>query len=93
MRYTKTTLEKLEKILKQQGYTIRYEKGNFQSGSCVVMLKKMVVINKFFPIDQQIKSLINTIYSVDLNEEIFTDETKDTFNKIQQFSLFQPQNA
>ena len=32
MRYTQTTLKKLEDVFNELDYTVRYEKGNFQSG-------------------------------------------------------------
>ena len=37
----------METFFKEQEYTIRYEKGNFQSGYCIVENRKIAVINKF----------------------------------------------
>ena len=47
MKYTQTTLDKLEAIPEQAGYVLRYERGTFQSGYCILELKKVVVLNKF----------------------------------------------
>ena len=41
LKFTKTTLHKIEQIFQEQDYTIRYEKGNFQSGYCIVESKKI----------------------------------------------------
>jgi mRNA-degrading endonuclease RelE of RelBE toxin-antitoxin system len=49
MKISKGTQEKLANLLKSQGYLIRYEKGAFRSGYCIVKDKKTVLINKFFP--------------------------------------------
>jgi len=57
MRYTKTTLQKIEQILQDASYRIHYEKGNFQSGYCLVKEKKTIVINKFFDTEARIIAL------------------------------------
>ena len=43
MKYTVTTLEKIEKILQETGYVVRYERGNFQSGYCILEEKKALL--------------------------------------------------
>ena len=48
MKYTQTTLDKLETIFEEAGYVVRYERGTFQSGYCILEEKKVVVLNKFF---------------------------------------------
>ena len=40
MRYTQTTLKKIEAVFGELDYVIRYEKGNFQSGYCLVENRK-----------------------------------------------------
>ena len=47
MKYNQGTLDKLEAIAEEAGYVIRYERGTFQSGYCILELKKVVVLNKF----------------------------------------------
>ncbi len=48
MKYTQLVLDKIEKVIHEAGYVIRYERGNFQSGYCILQSKKVVVLNKFF---------------------------------------------
>ena len=76
MRFTKNTQEKLTDILRLQGFTIRFEKGNFQGGHCVVMDQKMIVLNKFYPIESKINTLAEVIRSIDINEALVTDDHK-----------------
>jgi len=90
IKYTRTTLEKLVVVFEELGYRVRFEKGNFQSGSCIVMLKKMVVINKFYPIEEQIKSLISAIHTLDLKETSISDDNKEMYAQIQKHDLFNP---
>jgi hypothetical protein len=47
MKYTQSTLDKLEAIPEQVGYVLRYERGTFQSGYCILEERKVVVLNKF----------------------------------------------
>jgi len=48
MKYTQNILDKIERIAEEAGYVIRYERGNFQSGYCILQAKKVIVLNKFF---------------------------------------------
>ncbi len=44
----------LETTIKELGYTIRYEKGNFLGGECRLREDKVVVVNKFLPLEGKI---------------------------------------
>ena len=68
MKYTKTTLQKLETLLEEVGYAIRYEKGNFSSGYCLVEQKKIAIVNKFFDTEGRINSLSDIAASLDFTE-------------------------
>ena len=59
MKYTQSTLDKLEKIAGEAGYVIRYERGTFQSGYCILEQKKVVVLNKFLLFKYAITAYLN----------------------------------
>ncbi len=61
MKYTQTTLDKLQSIPEQAGYILRYERGNFQSGYCILESKKVIVLNKFLQIEGRINTLLELI--------------------------------
>lgn len=69
MKYSKTNLLKLEEILAKSGYKIRYEKGNFTSGYCIVDQRKMIIINKFFDVEGRIHVLLDILQNIDIKEE------------------------
>ncbi|MEM6264873.1 MAG: hypothetical protein AAGI38_20340 [Bacteroidota bacterium] len=73
MRATRTTQEKLQNLLKSQGYQIRYEKGNFKGGYCVVLDQKVIVINKFFPLESKIATLSEIIRDIELDETLLDE--------------------
>ncbi len=74
MRITRTTQEKLQAILKSQDYSIRYEKGNFQGGYCMVMQEKMIIVNKFFPLESKINTIVEIIKDLEIDLEKLTEE-------------------
>lgn len=76
LKYTKHNLSRLEEIFKTLKVTIRYEKGNFQSGYCIVTGKNIVIINKFFDVEARINVLMEI-----LEENKFPTEELDEENK------------
>lgn len=79
MKYTQSTLEKLEAIPEQCGYILRYERGTFQSGYCILESKKVVVLNKFLPVEGRINTLLELIPQLEINTEILTDDAKKLY--------------
>lgn len=65
-KYTTHTLKKLLSLFEELAYTVRFEKGNFQSGYCIVENKKIVIVNKFYELDGKINTLIDILSTFDL---------------------------
>ena len=82
MKYTQNNLDKLEDILTQSGYIVRYERGTFTSGWCLLEAKKVVVLNKFLQTEGRINTLIDLIPQLEINAEALTDESKKLYNGI-----------
>ena len=76
MKYTVTTLEKIEKILQETGYVVRYERGNFQSGYCILEEKKVLVLNKFLTLEGRINTLIDILPLLNLEPESLAPESR-----------------
>jgi hypothetical protein len=66
MRSTSNLLEKIENLLKAVGYNVRYEKGNFKGGYCVLENKQLVVVNKFYPLEGRINTLAEVVNNLSL---------------------------
>ena len=73
-KYTPNTLKKLEELYEEARYIIRYEKGNFNSGYCILEERRVVVINKFFSIEGRINALLEILPSIHVNEEELSSE-------------------
>lgn len=76
MKYTQTTLDKIETIAEEMGYIIRYERGNFQSGFCILEDKKVVVLNKFLQLEGRINTMIDLIPQLKIDADALTPESK-----------------
>lgn len=58
---TKHSLKKLETLAKELGYTVRYEKGNFTSGYCLVESRRVAIVNKFYDTEGRINVLLDIL--------------------------------
>lgn len=73
-KYTVNTLKKLEQLYEELNYTIRYEKGNFNSGYCMMEERKIAVINKFLNIEGRINALIEILPTIPVAADTLSDE-------------------
>jgi hypothetical protein len=82
MKYNQATLDKTELILEEAGYILRYERGTFQSGYCILEAKKVVVLNKFLGLEGRINTLIEIIGTLNFEDIPFTPETQKTYEEV-----------
>ena len=82
MRYTQTTLDKLESIPEQAGYVLRYELGNFQSGYCILESKRVVVLNKFLQTEGRINTLLDLIPQLDIDVNMLEEDVKKLYLEV-----------
>ncbi len=73
-KYTPNTLKKLEGLYDEARYIIRYEKGNFNSGYCILEERRVVVINKFFSVEGRINALLEILPTIKIKEEELSGE-------------------
>ena len=83
MKYNQQTLNRLERILEEAGYVVRYERGSFQSGYCILEEKKVVVLNKFLNIEGRINTLIDLLPSLQITYELLTIDAQKMFDEVQ----------
>jgi hypothetical protein len=83
IKITPNNLTKLEKIFEEARYVLRFEKGSFNSGYCILEHKKVVVINKFLNLEGRINTLIDILSTLPLEEEILTAESHKLYKQIQ----------
>jgi hypothetical protein len=82
MKFTQHTLDKIEKIAEESGYIIRYERGTFQSGYCILQEKKVVVLNKFMQTEGRINTLIDLMPQLNINFDALTHESQKLYTEL-----------
>ena len=82
MKYTQNILDKIERIAEEVGYVIRYERGNFQSGYCILQAKKVIVLNKFFQTEGRINTLIDLLPQLEINFDALTLESQKMYDEV-----------
>ncbi|MEQ9403668.1 MAG: hypothetical protein RIM99_08800 [Cyclobacteriaceae bacterium] len=82
IKYTKHFLNKLEDIMSETDYILRYEKGNFQSGYCILNESKIAIVNKFFALEGKVNSLVEILRSIKIDSAKLSDNNKKLYAEI-----------
>jgi hypothetical protein len=82
IKYTRHNLQKLEEIFRDLKITVRYEKGNFQSGYCIVVGKNVVIINKFFDVEARMNTLLEILEQGHIDMSELSDENREWYQKM-----------
>lgn len=88
IKYTKHFLEKLENLFAASDYILRYEKGSFKSGYCILNESKIVIINRYYTLEGKINTLLEIVKELNLNPKDFVDKkNQDLLSELQQTEL------
>lgn len=86
IKYTNQFLIKLQEVIAESDYTLRYEKGNFKSGFCVLKDQKIIMVNKFYPTEGKINALYEILRTVPLDTSRFTEKSQKFYHELTQQS-------
>lgn len=86
-RYTPATLQKLEQLFREGDYLVRYEKGTFKSGYCILEDKKVLVINKYFDTESRINSLLDILSQVEMERDKLSEKSIEFLDHIKEARL------
>lgn len=82
LKFTTHNLNKVQTLLEAQNYIVRYEKGSFVSGYCLVEHKKIVLINKFYDTEGKINCMLDILSKVEIDESLFEEKHLKFYKKI-----------
>lgn len=82
IKYNKAFVEKLERILVESDYIIRYERGNFQSGWCLLEAKRVVVLNKFLNEEGRVNTLLELIPQLNIEFDKLTLDAQKLYTYV-----------
>ena len=84
---TTHTLEKLEILLRSAGYKVRYEKGNFKTGACMLLSSRVIVVNKFSNLESKIHAIVELVRELELDFNLLDDKQITFVQQIKQTRL------
>jgi len=84
---TNHTLEKLEILLRTAGYRVRYEKGNFKTGACLLQNSRVVVINKFSGLESKILAISELVRDLDIDISLLDEKQTAFLHQLKQIKL------
>lgn len=84
IKYTTSFLAKLEDLISESDYMLRYEKGNFKSGYCLLKEQKIMIVNKFYPTEGKINALLDILKTIELNTVRFTEKSLKLYEELTQ---------
>ncbi len=82
-KYTANTLKKMEQLFEEANFTIRFEKGNFNSGYCILEDRRVAVINKFLDMEGRINALLEILPTISVKEEELSTEMQKWYKQLQ----------
>jgi hypothetical protein len=89
MKFTQSHLDKLQDILSQSGYAVRYERGTFQSGWCLLEQKQIVVLNKFLDVEGRTNTLLDLIPQLKIHFDKLTHESQKLYEEVMKKSTLE----
>lgn len=82
IKYTNQFLTKLEDVIAESDYILRYEKGNFKSGYCVLKDQKIIIVNKFYTTEGKINALLDILRTVVLDTTRFSEKSQKLYQEV-----------
>ena len=82
IKYTNQFLVKLEDVIAESDYILRYEKGNFKAGYCLLKEQKIVIVNKFFTMEGKINALLDILKTVPLDTSKFSEKNTKLYEEV-----------
>ncbi|MES2873702.1 MAG: hypothetical protein V4708_08265 [Bacteroidota bacterium] len=87
LSYTQHTLEKLESLLKSLGFKLRYEKGNFKTGACILEQSRVIIVNRFSNLENKILSLADLLQNTETDDTLLDEKQKAFLYLLKQTKL------
>ena len=82
IKYTNQFLTKLEDLIAESDYMLRYEKGNFKAGYCLLKEQKIMIVNKFFSMEGKINALLDILKTVQLETSKFSEKNMRLYEEL-----------
>lgn len=71
-------------MIGESDYMLRYEKGNFKSGYCVLKDQKIMIVNKFYTTEGKINALLDILKGTELDTSKLSEKSQKLFEELVQ---------
>jgi hypothetical protein len=82
LKYNRHFLNRLEDLFAESDYILRYEKGSFNAGYCLLKDMKVAVVNKYFPLEGKINCLYEILRSVSIDTSLLSSKNLSFYEEI-----------
>lgn len=72
-------IEDLKNIAKENGINVRFEKGDFKGGFCILKEAKLIVINKNFDLKRKAITLVRSIKEIGIDNTTYINPQLQKF--------------
>ena len=83
VKFTKHNLKKIEELFDTLEYTVRYERGNFNAGYCIVENQRIAVINKYFDTEGRINCLLDILSNMEVDTSLLSEKMAKFYRQLQ----------
>jgi len=82
IKYTNNFLTKLEDMIAESDYTLRYERGQFKSGYCILRDQKVMIVNKFYSIEGKINAILDILKGLEMDQSKFSEKSRQLYDDL-----------
>jgi hypothetical protein len=82
VKYTTAFQHRLEDLFAESDYVLRYEKGNFKAGFCVLKDTKVAIINKYYPLEGKINCLLDILREIPIRTERLSEKNRQLYESV-----------
>lgn len=82
LKYTRHFLNRLEDLFAESDYILRYEKGSFNAGYCLLKDMKVAVVNKYFPLEGKINCLFDILRIISIDTSTLSSKNRSFYEEI-----------
>ena len=66
----------------ESNFTLRYEKGQFKSGYCVLRDQNVIIVNKFYSVEGKINALLDILKGLEIDKSGFSEKSIQLYDEL-----------
>ena len=74
-------------LLRTAEYRVRYEKGNFKTGACLLQHNKVIVVNKFSGLEAKILAIAELARTLEIDYNLLDDKQAAFLHQLRQTTI------